>query len=136
MQPSMPPHVVGIEVVAAQPTEADSAAIAHLGAEARRPLPQVTYLVKVRLETIPPATSQGWALYVDDFRIPKYWEYKQGIYFKVFDSQFFDEHKGHKLRFSPNGSDFIETGIELAGPPAAAESKGAVRLPLQAEVLK
>lgn len=136
MQPSMPPHAVGIEVVATQPTEADSAAIAHLSAEAHRQLPQVAYLVKVRLESIPPATSQGWALYVNDFRIPKYWEYKQGIYFKVFDSRFFDEHKGHKLRFSPNGSDFIETGIELAGPPAAAESKDARKLPLQADVLK
>lgn len=136
MTPSMPPHVIGIEVVATQPTEADNAAITHLSAEARRALPQVAYLVKVRLETIPPATSQGWALYVKDFRIPKYWEYKQGIYFKVFDSQFFEEHKGDKLRFSPNGSDFIETGIELAGPPAAAESKGAAQLPLQADVLK
>jgi hypothetical protein len=99
-------------------------------------LPQVAYFVKVRLESIPPATSQGWALYVNDFRIPKYWEYKQGIYFKAFDSQFFEDHRGHKLRFSPNGSDFIDTGIELAGPPPAAESKDARKLPLQADVLK
>ena len=116
MQPSTPPKVTAVEVVAAQPTEADSAAVAHLSAEARRPLPQVAYLVTVRFETMPPATSQGWALYVKDLRIPKYWEYEHGIYFKVFDSQFFADRQGQQLRFSQNGSDFIDTGMKLAAP--------------------
>ncbi|HXP84060.1 MAG TPA: hypothetical protein VN841_05035 [Bryobacteraceae bacterium] len=143
MQPSTPlkatpPKVIGVEVVTAQPTEADSAAIKHLSAEAGRLLPQVAYVVKVRFRTKPPVSSQGWALYVNDFRIPKYWEYEHGIYFKVFDAQFFADHKGHKLRFSHNGNDFIDTGTKLpAPPPAAAKSKrNAVRLPLQAELLR
>jgi hypothetical protein len=130
-----PPKVIGVEVVAAQPTEADRAAIAHLSAQANKPLPQVAYIVKIRLETIPPATSHGWALYVDDFRIPKYWEYKDGIYFKVFDQQFLADHEGEPLRFSPNGSEFIDTGMKLAAPTSKrsrGETKG---LPLQSEVL-
>ncbi len=137
MQPSAPPKVIGVEVVTAQPTEADSAAIMHLSAEASRPLPQVAYLVKLRFQTKPPVTSQGWALFVDDFRIPKYWEYEHGIYFKVYDAQFFADHKGQQLRFSQNGTEFIDTGIKLPAPPSArAKAKGkAGPLPLQADVL-
>jgi hypothetical protein len=150
MQELKPPKVTAVEVVAAQPTEADTAAIANLSAEQDQALPQVAYIVKVRLKTIPPATSQGWALYVGDLRIPKYWEYEHGIYFKVFDPQFFADHKGKRLRFSQNGVDFYDTGIKLPAPtpPAAAsrskrkgtKSKGAktkaARLPSQDDVLK
>jgi hypothetical protein len=142
MQPSTPPKVIAVEVVAAQPTEADRTAIAHLSAEASKPLPQVAYIVKLRFKTMPPATSQGWALYVNDFRIPKYWEYKDGIYFKLFDPQFFADHQGQPLRFSQNGSEFVETGLKLA-PPTSQRSQGhgatrkkAKDLPLQLDVLK
>ena len=148
MQPPAPPKITAVEVVAAQPTEADSAAMAQLSAETNRSLPQVAYVVKVRLKTKPPVTSMAWALYVSDVLIPKYWEYEDGIYFTVLDPQFFADHKGKRLRFSQNGIDFFDTGMKLAAPtaPAAASkangkaarsSKGkAARLPLQADVLK
>ena len=148
MQPPAPPKIAAIEVVAAQPTEADSAAIAQLSAETSRSLPQVAYVVKVRLKTKPPVTSMAWALYVNDVLIPKYWEYEDGIYFTVLDPQFFADHKGKRLRFSQNGVDFFDTGMRLAAPPppaAASKSKAkaaksstgkAARLPLQADVLK
>jgi len=145
MQPPQPPKITAVEVVAAQPTEAESAAIAHLSAESNRSLPQAVYVVKVRLKAKPPATSMGWALYVSDVLIPKYWEYPEGIYFTVIDPQFFADHKGKRLRFSQNGVDFYDTGIRLAAPPApaaASRSKGktakktTARLPLQADVLK
>jgi len=139
MQPPAPPKITAVEVVAAQPTQADSAAIAHLSAEANKSLPQVAYVVKVKLKTKPPVTSMAWALYVNDVLIPKYWEYEDGIYFTVLDPQFFVDHKGKRLRFSQNGTDFYDTGMKLAAPPAAAvsTSKGkAARLPLQADVLK
>ena len=138
MRPSTPPKVIAVEVLTAQPTEADSAVIAHLSAEAGRVLPDVAYVVKTRFKTKPPVTSQGWALYVGDLRIPKYWEYEHGIYFKVFDSQFFADHKGQKLRFSQDGIHFIETGVKLPAPgAAAAKSRGkAGRLPRQADVLR
>src|SRR5262245_6794587 len=100
MQPSTPPKAVAVEVVAAQPTEADRSAIAHLSERDKKSLPPVTYLVKIRFDTMPPATSHGLALYVGDVRIPKYWAYKDGIYFKVFDPQFLHDHQGKPLRFS------------------------------------
>ncbi len=122
MQPPEPPKITSVEVVATQPTEAEGAAIARLSAETNRSLPQVAYVVKVRLKTKPPVTSMGWALYVNDVRIPKYWEYADGIYFTVLDPQFFADHKGKRLRFSQNGVDFFDTGMRLAAPtpPAAA----------------
>jgi hypothetical protein len=138
MQPPKPPKITAVEIIAAQPTEADSAAIAHLSAESNRSLPQVVHVVKVRLKTKPPATSMAWALYVNDVLIPKYWEYEKGIYFTVLDPRFFADHKGKRIRFSQNGTDFYDTGMKLAAPPTAApKSKGkAARLPLQADVLK
>src|SRR5262245_32844467 len=145
MQPPSPPKITALEVIAAQPTEADSVAIAHLSAESHRSLPQVVYVVKVRLNTKPPATAMAWAQYVNGVRIPKYWEYEEGIYFTVLDPQFFADHKGQRLRFSQNGVDFHDTGVKLTAPtaPAAAPKSRAkaakgktVRLPLQADVLK
>lgn len=112
--PATPPNAVAVEVVRARPTAADNAAIAHLGREAGRELAPVAHLVLVRLETIPPATGSGYALYVGDFRVPKYWEFRDGLYFKVYDPQFFTEHAGQPLRFSANGTDFVETSLVLA----------------------
>src|SRR5260221_11868641 len=132
MAPSSPPKAVAVEVVATQPTEADSAAIAHLSARDRKSLPQAAYLVKVRLETLPQATSQGWALYVGDFRIPKYWAFKGGIYFKVFDPQFFADHQGQPLRFSQNGTEVIDAGVKLLAPGA----HDVTSLPHQNDILK
>lgn len=138
MHPPAPPKIMAVEVIATQPTEADSAAISQLSADAGKPLEPVAYLVKVRLKTKPPATSHGWALYVGEERIPKYWEYKDGIYFKVFSAQFFAQHKGNTLRFSPNDAEFIDTGVKLTAPASvAAKPKGrGARLPLQSEALK
>src|SRR5262249_22570985 len=103
MNPLEPPKIAAVEVIASQPTDADRSAIAHLPARAGAPLPEVAYLVKIAFEEMPPVTSQGWALYVNEERIPKYWAYKDGIYFKVFDPNFLAEHHGQPLRFSLDG---------------------------------
>ena len=131
MQLPEPPKIAAVEVVAAQPTEADRAAVAHMGVKE----PGAVYVVKVRLKEKPPVTSMAWALYVDDERVSKYWEYPDGIYFTVFDPQFFIRHEGKQLRFSQNGTDFFDTGVELAPAPSVAEGN-AIKLPPQADVLK
>ena len=131
MQLPEPPKIAAVEVVPAQPTEADRAAIAHMGLKE----PKAVYVVKVRLKAKPPVTSMAWALYVDDERVSKYWEYKDGIYFVVFDPQFFIRHTGKQLRFSQDGIKFIDTGVTLAPAPSIAEGN-AIKLPLQADVLK
>jgi hypothetical protein len=138
MQQSTPPKVTKVEVVATRPTAADSAAIAHVSARDRKSLPEIAYLIKVHLESLPEATSHGWALYVNDVRIPKYWAYKDGIYFKVFDREFLDEHREKPLRFSPNGTDFIDTGVKLPTLPVEPQTlaEKLADLPSQDDVLK
>jgi len=131
MQLQEPPKITSVEVVAAQPTEADHAAIAHMGVKG----PAAVYVVKVRLKAKPPVTSMAWPLYVGDELVSKYWEYTDGIYFIVFDPQFFNRHKGKQLRFSQNGIDFLDTGVELVPAPSVAKGN-AIKLPLQADVLR
>ena len=93
--------------------------------------------MKIRLDKVPEPTGDGWALYVGDTRIPKYWEYSGGIYFKVLDDTFLAEHQGEPLRFSHDDRTFVNTGVNLPGPeaPHPTASKRARRLPLQSEVL-
>jgi hypothetical protein len=135
--PSAPPKVISAEVVAAQPTDADTPMIARLSTELNRRLPATAFIVKIRLENIPEPTGDGWALYVGDTRIPKYWEYPGGIYFKVFDQAFLADHQGEPLRFSHNDKDFVDTGVNLprTGVARATARTGIRSLPLQSDVL-
>jgi hypothetical protein len=138
MTPPTPPKIAAVEVVATQPTDTDRSVIAHLSARADAPLSDVTYIVKIEFEEMPPVMSQGWALYVQDERIPKYWAYSKGIYFKVFDPNFLTAHEGAALRFSLDGVNFIDTGKKLTKrkPKANRGTPAAAKLPLQANVLK
>jgi len=124
-------------VVVAQPTDADKPLLARLSSELHRRLPAVAFIVKIRLEKIPEPTGDGWALYIGDTRIPKYWEYSAGIYFKVLDQTFLADHQGQPLRFSHDDQKFVNTGVNLPGPEAPRPSalRGARRLPLQSDVL-
>jgi hypothetical protein len=124
--------------MAARPTDADTPMIASLSKELNRQLPAAVFIVKVRLEKPLEPTGDGWALYVGSTRIPKYWEYRVGIYFKVFDQAFLADHQGEPLRFSHNDQEFVDTGVNLPapGPARAATTAGAKALPLQSHVLK
>ena len=135
--PSAPPKVISAAVVATQPTDADTPMLARLSSELNRRLPATAFIVKIRLEKIPEATGDGWALYVGDTRIPKYWAYPGGVYFKVLDQTFLADHQGEPLRFSHNDKDFVNTGVNLPGPEVARSSArtGARRLPLQSDAL-
>ena len=111
-----------MEVVAARPTETDKTMIAQLAVEAEATdARDGPHCQNPSGQGIPPPTAHGWALYAGDTRIPKYWEYPGGIYFKVLDEDFLAEHQGEKLRFSENGKDFIDTGVKLPGPVAGRD---------------
>jgi hypothetical protein len=136
--PLTPLQVLQVDVVATRPTETDTKFIIHAGSTTRRELEPVAYIVRLRLESQPPATGAGWALFVGDLRIPKYWEYPGGIYFKVYDPAFFDEHAQDPVRFSSDlGQTFQETGLTLGHPsrPETATA-GTSDLPEQSDVLR
>jgi hypothetical protein len=132
------PKAVAVEVVAARPTETDRATITYMSAQLNRPIRDEVYLVKVRLEAMPPATGLAWALYLDDYRVPKYFAYKEGVYFKVHDAQFLAEHDGQSLRFSLDGAQFVDTGLKLENTRAVVEAaaRATTPLPEQTEALK
>ena len=135
--PSAPPKVVSATVVPTQPTAADSPMIARLSTEVNRRLPATAFIVKIELEKVPEPTGEGWALYVGDTRIPKYWEYPGGIYFKVLDETFLADHQGESLRFSQDEKTFVNTGVKLPGPGRTRARAATVSrsLPLQADIL-
>ena len=136
--PLTPLQVLQVDVVPARPTEADSKFIAHARSTTRRELEPVAYIVRLRLQSQPAPTGAGWALFVGDLRIPKYWEYPGGIYFKVYDPAFFDEHADSPVRFSADhGQTFQETGLTLGRPsrPDAATTR-TTDLPEQTDVLR
>ena len=140
MLPMTPPapKAVAVEVVAARPSETDSATIKHMSAQLNRPIRDEVYLVKVRLETMPPATGRAWALYLNGYRVPKYFAYEKGVYFKVFDPQFLAEHDGQSVRFSLDGTEFLDTGLKLEKTKAVVEAAALAKSPLpeQADALK
>ena len=138
MPASTPPKAIAVEVVATQATEADAVSMVQLDLAAAKSAAGPAYVVKLKFKALPEATSQGWALYVGDLRIPKYWAWREGVYFKVFDPQFFADHQGEKLRFSQDGNKFTDTGLKLSAPSAADKksARAKERLPLQDDVLK
>lgn len=131
MQPPNPPQIAAVDIV---PAQADSMALTHLSAHAGASVPQVAWVVKVKLKARLPATSLGWALYVNDVRIPKYWEYEDGIYFTVIDPNFLAKHKGERLRFSHDGVEFHDTGVKLPGAPVSATPVAAIPEALSSNV--
>ena len=142
------PQISSVEIVAAQPSELDRAEFSRLSAAAaRRSNEGVSYVVKVKMKTKPPATSMAWRLYAGDELIPKYWEYSGGIYFTLMDPQFFTSHKGKTFRFSIDGVEFFDTGVKITEPARVAAAKPAAKsaravakssstLPTQAEVVR
>jgi hypothetical protein len=136
--PLTPLHVLQVDVVPARPMAEDTQFLEHTRSTTRRDLEPVVYIVRLRLESQPEPTGAGWALYVGDLRIPKYWEYPGGIYFKVYDPAFFDEHADSPVRFSADhGQTFQETRLTLGRPGRPEETTARTTdLPEQTDVLR
>ena len=106
-------------------------------------IPPVTYVVKIALEDSQAAWSgQGVSLYVGELRIEKYAGYKDGIYFKVNDPRFFEQHVGEEIRLSFDDETFFNTGRVLPAAPAVDTADitsllaAPTALPTQEEVLR
>lgn len=146
MMPITYPQVTQIEVVATQPQPADLRVLETLRATQPNDLDNITYIVKINLSSPLPATSIGVVLSVGDYRISRYAAFPGGIYFKVHDPHFFEEHGGEAIQFSVAGRTQA-TGYQLpttaANLPttdetaqAAAEAEPIGELPTQEEVLR
>ena len=148
---SMPyPQVTQVEVVATQPQPADLRVLEHLNTTQANHLNNITYIVKINLSSPMPATSAGVVLSVGDYRISRYSAFPGGIYFKIHDPHFFEEHGGEAIQLSIAGMAPQPTGYQLPTsannlPPAdesitprsanAAAEPASGELPTQEEVL-
>ncbi len=129
-----------IDLHATRPEAADVRKLEHLRAERAAAIPDVSYIVKVYIQDLPPPGGSGYVLYVGDREIRKYAQFKNGIFFKIADPHLLDSYRGKKIRFrrAPDG-EFIETNVTF---PAAAAERGltedtrARELPTQDEVLR
>jgi hypothetical protein len=132
------PQVANVEVVATQSQAADSEKVAHLKTTNNN-LKDVTYIVKVNLSAPMPVTSLGFTLYVGDYRVNKYSAFPGGIYFKIYDPNFFIEHGGKPIKFSMGGMAAQETGARLPLQSDTAAGTGALQapeLPTQEQMLR
>jgi hypothetical protein len=139
------PTVATVEVIPTQPKPADLKNIEHIAATEGVSLDQVAYVVKITFESMPPVSSQGIELYLDDYRVRKYWGFQGGIYFKVYNPRFFAKHGGKQIRFCLAGEQCQDTGFRLprtegrrsarAVPKKEAAIRTSISLPSQEEVL-
>lgn len=133
------PDVSNVEVVATQPKPADVRSMQYIQSTENVSFDNVTYVVKIYLNNRLPAMSLGMGMYLDDYYVREYSGFNGGIYLKVNNPRFFEEHAGKQIRFSVDGETFYDTGIRLPNLAesgrrglAAAEVEA---LPTQEEVL-
>ena len=136
--------LTSIQLLLARPEEADLRKIQHYAAErgvSAADTEEVSYIVKLYLKTPLVHDNMGVELYVGDQPIPRYFQFKNGIYFKVNDPQKLSSLRGREVRFRRPGTDeFISTGVRF--PAAEEKVEGALRavepagLPTQEEVLR
>ena len=134
------PTVKEVEVVGTQPKPADLKKMAFLESTANIEITPVTYIVKIELEDADLGYSgQGFSVYVGNERIEKYAGYKDGIYFKISDPRFFEEHAGDEIRLSFDDETVVDTGKTLQTEAATRFAEALninAELPTQEEVLQ
>ena len=129
-----------IQLLPALPEAADLRKIRHYAAQRGTAIAEVSYIVKLYIQTPPVYNSLGVELYVGNQQIRHYAQFKNGIYFKVNDPQQLAVLQGQEVRFRrPGAGDFMNTGVRF---PARETVNRRVRaadmsqLPTQAELLQ
>lgn len=132
------PRVLAVDLIAAQSKSADRERIRYTS-RSESISDDAVYIVRIQLEAALPTTSRGLFLFVGQERIERYMQFSGGIYFKIYDPAFLDEHAGEPLYFSEDGETMIDTGWSLPAQQVAADSSGFASdagLPTQEEVLQ
>jgi uncharacterized protein YqkB len=110
MMPIVYPEVVRVEIIATQPIPADIRSIQHIQLSDTITLNEVTYIVKINLSSQPPITSRNLDIYVGSYKVTRYSSFLGGLYFKVFNPKFFQDHVGQKILFSVDGVSMHDSG--------------------------
>lgn len=121
--------VTSVKVVAVQTERADIKRLEFLRTSENISVEDRYYIVKVYLEKQIPVSAETLRLYVGREEIPKFGGFSGGLYFKVYEPQFFENHAGDSLCFSPDGRMFFDTGAVLPRKPAVLRAGPRAVLP-------
>ena len=131
--------LTNVQLLLARPEAADLRKIRHYATARNAPVEEVSYIVKLYIQTSPIHNNMGVELYVGDQQIRQYFQFKNGIYFKVNDLQQLSTLQGEEVRFhQPGSNEFIDTGVRLPAGDIERSSRTAdfTQLPTQEEVLR
>jgi hypothetical protein len=132
--------LTAIQLLLARPETADLRRLHHYAAETGTPVEEVSYLVKLYIDSSPIYDSTGFELYVGEERIRKYSQFTNGIYFVVNDPRQLSALGGQEVRFRrPGSEEFIHTGVifpEDTPEISRERAEPAVALPPRSELLR
>jgi len=132
------PQLKSAEAVAVLPERADTARLEYIHRGMNEPPPRAMFVVKLYLQEHLPATGQGFALYIDNEWIRKYFAFIGGIFFNVYTLDFFTKHAGAMIRFTSDHETFQDSGVRLpalAGNADAALQADSSALPTKRQAL-
>ena len=121
--------ITSITVTAVQPERADTRRLDYLRATANVPVENHYYIVKLYLETPLAESGDMIRLFVGQEAIPKYSGFIGGLYFKVYDPEFFDQHEGDTIYVSIDGSTLTDTHAVLPPRPRLRALRAGTDLP-------
>ncbi|WP_089718997.1 hypothetical protein [Candidatus Entotheonella palauensis] len=122
-------RVTSATVTAVRPERADRRRLDHLRSTSNTAVEDHYFIVKLYLESQLPAIADAIRLYVGQEEIPKYNGFIGGLYFRVYDPGFFEQHSGEAIYVSFDGSTRIDTGVVLPRRPAGQARRTAATLP-------
>ena len=111
--------VTSVEAISIQPEQADMKKLTYLRTHMKRSMDDAYTIVKLFLSEPLPMGAESPRLYVGDEEIMKYGGFAGGIYFKVYDPQFFEQHSGDAIYSSTDGYTLLDTGHTLPLAPSS-----------------
>jgi hypothetical protein len=111
--------IMSVKVVAVEPEQSDVSRLEHLRNEVEPKLENVIFLVKIYMSGIP-ISGTGMSLFIGDEKIPKYWPFNGGVYFIIYEPEFFVKHKHSFIGFSLDGDITVKKSVSQIPEPQYA----------------
>ena len=130
------PKLRQIHTVRALPNPADNRSCDFIARREDIQLEPAVWLVALLLDRVPEPGGSTFFLHLGDYRVAKYWGFRGGIYFKVFNPRFFTKHGGKEVLFVAESGAVLRSGQRLpASPPRTFAADAGTALPTQSEAL-
>lgn len=104
---------LSINIVPAAPSDWDMENINLINEQEGTNKSGTVFLVEIDLEGDIPATATAVDLYLNEYKVRKYYQTTGGIGFKVYNPRFLLKHSNKNIRFVINNDEVIETGLKF-----------------------